>query len=151
MTTESNAGTRSATSSIEIDASPEQVWEMVATGEGMERWFPIEARVTPGEGGEIWFSWGKGVMEGAAKIVAWEPPRRLVGEWGGMHDEYLIEGSGGRTTLTVTSSGFGEGAEWDEMLDSVSTGWMFELRGLKHAMETHPGETRTVVRSSTRR
>ncbi|MFI4896590.1 MAG: SRPBCC domain-containing protein [Phycisphaerales bacterium JB059] len=145
--TDEKPGTRSVTSRIDIEATPEQVWAMLATGEGMQRWFPIEARVTPGEGGELWFSWGKGVMEGAAKIVVWDPPRRLVGEWGGMHDEYLLEGRGGVTTLTVVSSGFGEGSDWDEMLDSVRTGWAFELRGLKHAMEAHAGEDRTVLRS----
>lgn len=140
-------GTRSLTSTIELDAPPEKVWEMLATGEGMSRWFPIECRVTAGEGGEIWFSWGEGMMEGASKIVSWEPPRRLVTEWGQMRDEYTIEAKGGATTLTVVSSGFGEGAEWDEMLDSVSTGWKFELGGLKHALERHPGEDRDVVRA----
>ncbi len=144
--TDLNPGTRSLASSIDLDATPEQVWEMIATGEGLARWFPIEARVTPGVGGEIWFSWGKGVMEGAARIVAWDPPRRLVSEWGGMHDTYTIESAGGTTTLSVVSSGFGEGGDWDDMYDSVRTGWMFELGGLQHALAHHPGQDRDVVR-----
>lgn len=148
--TDSKAQTRSATGSIEIEATPEEVWEMIATGEGLARWFPVEARVRPGEGGEIFFSWGKGVMEGTAKIVTWDPPRRLVSEWGGMQDQYTIEGHGGRTTLSVVSSGFGEGKDWDQLLDSTNTGWMFELGGLKHALEKHPGETRDVVRAARR-
>ena len=147
MTAEGTKGTRSVKASVELDATPEQVWEMLATGEGLARWFPIEARVKPGEGGEIFFSWGKGVMEGTANIVTWDPPRRLVGEWGGMHDEYLIESKDGKTTLTVVSSGFGEGDDWDKMLDSTNAGWAFELGGLKHALEKHPGESRTVLRA----
>jgi len=144
--TESKTGTRSVRSSIEIDATPEQVWEMISTGEGLSRWFPVEAKVTPGEGGEIWFSWGKTVMEGTSKIVTWEPPRRMVSEWGGMHDEFQITSRGGNTTLSIVSNGFGEGADWDEMYDSVTTGWMFELGGLKHALEHHSGVERDVVR-----
>lgn len=148
--TDTKPGTRSLTSSIELDATPEQVWEMIATAEGLARWFPVEARVTPGEGGEIWFSWGEHVMQGAAKIVSWEPPHRLVSEWGGLHDEYTIEGKGGKTTLTIVNNGFGEGGDWDEMYDSVRTGWMFELGGLKHALANHPGKARTVLRSAKR-
>ncbi len=139
--------TRSITSSIDISATPERVWEMLSTGEGLSRWFPIEARVTPGEGGEVWFSWGEKVMEGSSKIVSWEPPRRLVTQWGQMQDEFMIEGKGGVSTLTIVSSGFGEGDEWDAMLDSVSTGWSFELGGLKHAIENHAGRDRDVVRT----
>ncbi len=145
--TKKPGGARSLTSTIDLNAPPEKVWEMLATGEGMSRWFPIDCKVTPGEGGEMWFSWGEGVMEGTSKIVSWDPPHRLVTEWGQMRDEFTIEARGGVTTLTVVSSGFGEGAEWDEMLDSVSSGWKFELGGLKHAIESHPGEDRDVVRA----
>ncbi len=145
--TDQAPGTRSLASSIELDATPEQVWEMIATGQGLSRWFPVEARVSPGVGGEIWFSWGKGVMEGTAKIVTWEPPHRLVSEWGGMHDEYTIESKDGTTTLTIVSNGFGEGGDWDDMYDSVRTGWMFELGGLRHALDHHAGQLRDVVRA----
>ncbi|MEZ6241436.1 MAG: SRPBCC domain-containing protein [Phycisphaerales bacterium] len=148
--TDTKKGTRSLTSSISLDATPEQVWEMLTTGEGLSRWFPVEARVTPGVGGELWFSWGKNVMEGSAKIVSWEPPHRLVTEWGQMQDRFTIEGKGGTTTLTIVTSGFGEGSEWDGMLDSTTTGWKFELGGLKHAIEKHPGEDRHVVRRISR-
>lgn len=148
--TETTKNTRSLTSSIELHATPEQVWEMIATGEGLARWFPVEARVTPGVGGEVWFSWGPAVMEGTARIVSWEPPHRLVTQWGQMQDEYTLVGRGGVTTLTIVSSGFGEGAQWDEMLDSTRTGWKFELGGLRHALEHHAGEDRQVVRAARR-
>ena len=39
-------------------------------------------------------------------------------------------------------SGFGDGASWDDELDSVSGGWQFELRSLRHYLERHKGRDR---------
>jgi uncharacterized protein YndB with AHSA1/START domain len=132
-------------SAIEVEATPAEVWEALTTAEGLARWFPRAARVRPGEGGEIWFSWGPDVLEAGARIVAWEPPRRLVLEWEGLRDEYLVEDRGSDVVVRVVSSGFGHGDDWDEIYDSVRTGWQFELRGLAHALERHRGMPRTVV------
>jgi len=149
---------RSLTNRVSLAATPQEVWDAIATAEGLRRWFPTDARVTEpdvaGENGELWFSWGPAVMEGAARIIEWAPPTRMITTWGGMRDEFLIEAgegeSKGRTTLTITSHGFGIGDSWDDMYDSVRTGWAFELTGLKHALERHAGVDRVVVRSARR-
>lgn len=149
---------RSLTNRITLDATPQQVWDAIATAEGLKRWFPTDARVTEpdaaGENGELWFSWGPAVMEGSARIIEWAPPTRMVTTWASMRDEFLIEAgegeSKGKTVLTITSHGFGIGDPWDDMYDSVRTGWVFELTGLKHALERHAGVDRVVVRSARR-
>ena len=41
-----------------IRQPPDIVWKALAEAEELARWFPLEARVTPGVGGSIWLSWG---------------------------------------------------------------------------------------------
>ena len=37
---------------IEVDATPEEVWEAIATGPGIDSWFMGRNEVEPGEGGK---------------------------------------------------------------------------------------------------
>ncbi len=53
--------------------------------------------------------------------------------------EFTLETHAGRTRLRIVHSGFGDGASWDDELESVSGGWQFELRGLRHYLEHHKG------------
>jgi len=52
--------TRAFQMSLEIDASPEDVWRALTEAGELVRWFPVEARVTPGAGGTMAWSWGEG-------------------------------------------------------------------------------------------
>ena len=45
--------------------------------------------------------------------------------------EYELERDAGKTTLRLVHSGFGDGAEWDDLFDATRAGWAFELRGLR--------------------
>jgi hypothetical protein len=56
--------------------------------------------------------------------------------------EFTLETHAGRTRLRLVHSGFGRGADWDDELESVSSGWQFELRGLRHYLERHKGRDR---------
>lgn len=68
--------TRTITKEIEIEASPQAVWEALTHPEELVRWFPLQARVKPGVGGSMWYSWGP-PWEGDSRIEIWEPNRRL--------------------------------------------------------------------------
>lgn len=141
------AGGREATGRIEIDAPPDRVWEALTDARELERWFPLEARVEPGEGGTIYMSW-KNEFAGTSRILAWDPPRHLrtSWDWGGQVTDYLLEAdAGGRTVLRVVTSGFPEGASWDDWIEGTRRGWAFELASLKHYLEGHAGEDRSVV------
>lgn len=137
---------RSAEGMIEIDAPPERVWRALTEARELERWFPLEAKVEPGEGGTVYMSW-KNEFAGTSNILAWDPPRHLrtSWEWGGQVTDYLLEGRGGRTTLRVVTSGFPEGGSWDEWIEGTRRGWTFELTSLRHYLERHDGEPRRVV------
>ena len=140
--------------SLEIDAPVDAVWKALTDAAELSNWFPLDARVKPGEGGSIFVSWGPD-CEGEAPITAWEPNRRF--QWTEMFKpkgesepvpvtiDYTLEAKGGRTVLRLVHSGFGRGEGWDGFYDSISRGWKFELRGLRHYLQHHRGQKREVI------
>lgn len=79
----------------ELPATPEQVWEAVATGPGNLGWlFPME--IEPREGGTV--------SRGPSTVTVWDPPRRFA--CGNEHEDgfssaldYLIDARDGGTVL----------------------------------------------------
>ena len=144
-------GTRSAEGRITIDATAERVWQALTDARELERWFPLDARVEPGEGGTIWMSW-RNEFAGDMRILVWDPPRHLRTAWS-FHEadhpaqvtDYTIESQGGRTEVRAVTSGFPLDASWDGWVEGTNRGWAFELRSLKHYLEHHDGETRHVA------
>jgi uncharacterized protein YndB with AHSA1/START domain len=142
---------RSVERQVEIDAPVEAVWKALTDAEELTRWFPLNARVTPGLGGSIWKHWESEAEGGEdERIEIWKPGRHLrtagsEGEWAGIATDYYLEGKGGGTILRVVSSGFGEGEKWDEIIGGWGRGWDFELRSLRHYLERHAGQSRIVA------
>lgn len=149
---------------IEIAAPVEAVWKAITDGEELERWFPLQARSTPGVGGHIWLSWGA-PWEGESRIEIWEPNKHLrtrdfVGSEAALAEEsaksgqpaaavyidYYLEARGGKTLLRLVHSGFDSSSDWiDELFDATRRGWGYELRSLRHYMLHHRGKTRRVA------
>jgi uncharacterized protein YndB with AHSA1/START domain len=143
---------RTFSMSLEINATPEDVWRALTDAGELTRWFPLQARVTPGTGGTVFWGWDdRWAWESA--IAEWEPGKRLrllenrpafdvngqplQGPSRQMAMEFTLETDAGRTILRLVHSGFGDGTSWDDELESVSAGWQFELRGLRHYLEHH--------------
>lgn len=148
---EEGRDTRSVSHEVEIDAPVERVWRALTEAEELERWFPLEARVVPGEGGSIWMSW-KNEYAGDSRILAWEPNRRLETSWGELDGHgpaqvttYTLEPRGGRTVVRVVTSGFPTDPSWDDWVEATGRGWRWELGSLKRYLEEHAGEDRAVV------
>lgn len=153
--------TRAFQMSLDIDASPEDVWRALTEAGELVRWFPIDARVTPGVGGSMAWSWGEG-WDWETRIDAWEPGRllRLVQEDARPYDtqgrplspgeaepariamEFILETHQGKTRLKLVHSGFGHGAAWDNELEGITEGWQAELRSLRHYLHRHRGRDR---------
>ena len=135
-----------------INAKVEDVWAAITEADHLKAWFPLNAEVTPGEGGTMRLSWGV-EFDGECAIEIWEPNSHLrstfieAPEGAAMrtHVDYFLEGDGGVTKLRLVHSGFGEGAAWDAMYNAVSNGWNAELRSLKHYVENHLSKTREVA------
>ena len=152
--------------SLDIGASREDVWRALTEANELVRWFPTAARVTPGEGGTMAWSWGEG-WDWETRIDAWEPGRllRLVQEDARPYDtqgrplppgeaepariamEFTLETHQGKTRLRLVHSGFGQGAAWDNALEGITEGWQAELRSLRHYLLRHRGRDRHTGRA----
>jgi uncharacterized protein YndB with AHSA1/START domain len=151
--------------SLDLDATPDQVWRALTEAEELVRWFPTRAEVVPGEGGTMLWSWGHG-EDWTTRIDAWEPGRRLllVQEDARPYDaqgrplppgevepariaiELTLETVQGKTRLRLVHSGFGQGSAWDAEVDGISEGWQAELRSLRFYLRRHRGRDRTASR-----
>jgi uncharacterized protein YndB with AHSA1/START domain len=147
---------------VDLPASPEDVWRALTTAEELERWFPVSARVTPELGGSMVWSWGEG-WDWGTRIEAWEPGRllRLVQEDARPYDaegrpvpegqaaaariaiEFTLASDRGHTRLRLVHSGFGRGAAWDDEVEGITEGWQAELASLRHYLAHHRGRDRT--------
>src|SRR3954466_777653 len=68
--------TRAFSMSLDLDAPAEDVWRALTDAQELVRWFPVGARVTPGAGGTMLWTWGEG-WDWETRIHAWEPGRML--------------------------------------------------------------------------
>lgn len=138
---------------IEIGAPPEAVWKALTEGEELSRWFPPEARVTPGVGGKVFLSWGPG-CEGEGPIHLWEPGRRFGWQEKGEQTiavEWEIEATAGGTRVRLVQSGFGDEDTWDDYIDALERGWAYFLHNLGHYLEHHRGKPRHMVSQRVKR
>ena len=112
--------------SVEIGATPEEVWEALTTGEQLDGWWigaPNE--VEPRLGGKVRQMFGDQVSE--STITAWDPPHRFVDEGtpgpdGVVHAlEFTLEGRSGTTTVRFVHSGF-LGDDWESEYEALSEG-----------------------------
>lgn len=137
---------------VELDASPEQVWEAVATGHGISTWF-VPHQVEPGVGGAMSAQFGGGA-DVTGRVRIWEPGRRIV--FGsaepppdGQPDyafEFLVEArQGGGTVLRFVQSGFRDDG-WEDEYASLDTGWDLFFGNLRSYLTHFPGQpVRNVV------
>ena len=124
----------------EVAATPEQVWDAIATADGISAWM-VPTRLDPRIGGEVSFDLGEFTSTGV--VTDYTPNHRFAYEepWPiadhmptAHHDlssvtpiatEFLIESaSGGSCVIRVVTSSYGSGADWeneffDEMIADV--------------------------------
>jgi uncharacterized protein YndB with AHSA1/START domain len=132
--------------SLELDATPEQVWEAIATGPGIAAWF-VPQEVEPRAGGTVRQDYGGGFTT-TGRVTAWEPGRRFA--YGAFEQpderqpdyayEFLVEGrAGGGTVLRFVQSGFLDGTDWDGEYDSFDAGWDLFLLNLRSYLRHFAG------------
>ena len=150
MTGTDMTDTRSIDLSIEVPGTPEEVWHAIATGPGISSWFipmSVEERV----GGEAAMDFGPLGRE-TARVVAWDPPRRVVFEseptrGPALAYEWTVEAaSGDRCVVRLVNSGFGIEPGFDGDYDGMTAGWKIFMKSLQlHLSHFRGQDAHTVV------
>ncbi|MGE5290051.1 MAG: SRPBCC family protein [Micromonosporaceae bacterium] len=130
---------------IALEATPEQVWDAIATGPGIDSWFMGRNEIESREGGRGRMTIGGHTEE--STVTAWEPARRFAIRGDQNPDgtfmafEYLIEGrGGGSTVLRFVHSGL-LGDDWEDQFDAVKKGDHAYLMKLAVYLKHFPGRT----------
>lgn len=147
--------------SVQVPGTPEQVWDAIATSEGLAAWF-LPTDVEGREGGAIVTHMGE--TDSPGTVTGWEPPRRFAyvePEWAslaGREDapvtplatEFLVEAQDGGTCLVrVVSSAFGTGADWErEFFADVERHWKPFFENLRLYLTHFPGQRATLLDAS---
>jgi uncharacterized protein YndB with AHSA1/START domain len=145
-----NKKTRDIELSVELDASPEDVFRAVTDGTELAKWLAPEARVTAPEGekkARIWISWGEG-MSVEHEIEIFDAPKRIRHPSGRnsetkapLYADWSIEArEGGKTTLRLVHSGFSASADWDDEFEAHARGWKLMLQNLRQSFARHAHE-----------
>lgn len=134
---------------ITLDATPEQVWEAIATGPGVDSWFMGRTEIEPGEGGRrrLDMSDAMGFVQ-RSTITAWDPGKRLAFREDSQDGtftavEYLLAGrDGGSTVLRFVHSGI-LGDDWEAEYDGLKAGDRMYLDQLATYLKHFPGRHAT--------
>jgi len=128
---------------VNLPASPEEVWDAIATGPGIDSWFMGRNEVEPRVGGAAAMDTGGHRAE--AVVTAYEPGKRFAIRSATAEDgrfmafEYLIEGRDrGSAVLRVVHSGM-LGDDWRDEYDALRRGWPFHLHTLREYLTHFPG------------
>ena len=136
------ADTRAIRLETAVPGTPEEVWQAIATGPGISTWF-VPAEVDGRLGGEILLEFGPGLKE-RGTITTWEPPHRFAYQDESerrLAYEFVVEArSGDLCVVRLINSGFGEGANWDHEIESMTGGWKLFLHMLTLGRTHFPGQ-----------
>lgn len=124
---------------VAVRAGLDEVWRLIATGEGRAAWFGTEASIELVEGGASRVSWdGQQPIEAVVDTV--EPGRRLrlvyaaEGEELGA-EEYLLSHADGVTHVRLIQSLPPGAEEWEGFYGDLERGWRLFLASLVFAAE----------------
>lgn len=134
---------------IEVDATPEEVWEAIATGPGISAWFLGKYEVEPRIGGAVRTPFGEDA--GESTVTAWDPPRRFAyrsaeAPDGTLHAfEYTVEARrGGGTVVRLVHSGF-LSDDWEAEYDALNEGDFMYLHLMAQYVTHFRGRAATVI------
>jgi uncharacterized protein YndB with AHSA1/START domain len=149
--------------SIEVPGSPEQVWDAIATANGISAWM-IPTEMDERAGGTVVFRMGPD-MDSKGTVTGYDAPRRLVYEepdWAALAgqdpttvtplvSEFLVEAqSGGTCVVRVVSSAFGSGADWErEFFADMEKAWTPMFEHLRLYLTHFPGQRVTSLEAGT--
>ena len=146
---------------VELDATPEQVWEAIASGPGIDSWYMGRTELEPRAGGTVVTTMGTFALE--STITAWEPPGRGADSSNSRFAhrgadgpngrfvayEFLVQGrDNGSTVLRMVADGFLPGDNWEAEYQAMLGGGELYFRTLVEYVTHFAGRTATPVTAS---
>jgi uncharacterized protein YndB with AHSA1/START domain len=126
---------------VSIDAEPKQVHDLVATTDGIARWWtgrPLGGSADIGDRFELYF--GDADQPAAVMKVVTDDPHEVAwdvvegpGEWIGTRITFTLRPTGAGTTLLFSHAGW---REQTEFMGGCTTNWGAYLASLKNGAET---------------
>ena len=118
---------------MDIDAPPERLFEILTRPENLKRYIGENPVVELEVGGNYSFGWED---DGPQKILEIEKNRKLSYSWEYPNEPdtvvtWKLEGSGGKTRLTLVHSGFAP----DRNMEDYQIGWLHFLNRMKFLAE----------------
>jgi len=117
--------------SIEIDAPPDRVFDILIQPEQLQRWIASQATVEPHVGGRYDLGWGS---VASLRILELVPGEHLRLDWSDEQRQtildWMLEESGGKTRLTLVHSGFAPDQD-----TGVVNGWLNFMSWIKSIAE----------------
>ncbi len=119
---------------IDIDAPAEQVFKALVDPGQLDRYMGYGTRIDPEPGGRYDVGWGE---NGPQRILDISAPERLSYSWrwedsGDTVVTWTLDGSGGRTRLTLVHSGFAA----DRVGTDYSIGWLDYMNKIRAMLES---------------
>jgi uncharacterized protein YndB with AHSA1/START domain len=136
---------------IVVSATPEQVWDAIATGPGVDSWFMGRNEIEPRVGGTARMTVGT-LFTGESTVTAWDPPHHFAyqsdkdDDGSFMAFEFFVEGRGrGSTAVRLVHSGFLGGDDWESEYAALRAGDPLYLRSLGVYLTHFPGRKGTPI------
>lgn len=136
---------RAARFNLLISSDRETLFDLLATGEGMDRWFTNGAALEPRPGGAMVFRWGvpgtPDYLELEGQVEEWARPSRFVFRWladAGHYDttcEIDLVPQPEGTLVRLVEHGYAEGDVGLQDLLNRQGGWAQQLMRLKAFVE----------------
>ena len=146
-------GRRSVAVEFEVQGTPEQVWQALATGPGISSWFvPTDIDERDGKPVAVNYHFGPG-MEIRSVVTAYDAPRTFAQEGEGMTPgsppiatEWRIEArAGGICIVRFVHSLFASTDDWDNQLESAKGGWAGFLNILRIYLAHFSGQRSAIM------
>jgi uncharacterized protein YndB with AHSA1/START domain len=133
---------------IDVPATPEEAWDAIATGPGVDSWFMGKNEVEPREGGKLRTK--SPAFDSEATVTIWKPPERLEYRTSGgpvaehMVFDYTIERRDKGSRIRWSHSG-ALGDDWEAQYEAMGEGDPMYFSKLGEYLTYFLGRTATPV------